>query len=30
VGWRGVRIEVEISARSGRVLDVDYGRHRRW
>jgi hypothetical protein len=24
--WRGARIELEISARTGRVIDVDYGR----
>jgi hypothetical protein len=29
-GWRGGRIEIEISARSGRVLDIDYGRRGRW
>ncbi len=27
--YRGGRMELEISARSGRVLDVDYGRERR-
>ncbi len=28
-GRRGARIEVAISARTGRVLDIDYGRGRR-
>jgi hypothetical protein len=27
--WRGGHIEIEISARTGRVLDVDYGRGQR-
>ena len=29
ISRRGARIEVEINARTGRVLDVDYGRDRR-